>query len=151
MNKADLTRELKNLASAFWRLIEPPVLVVGLESFTVRGLIVSRTGRCGWRIERYAEVELETAVRRNRTRLMRLFEKLPADEARRVLLVSDEVSLMQVELPPVEPRRGRRPNEPAWLVHTAACLAQVCGIVLAGFADGTSRNAAELFRFPQRE
>lgn len=49
-----------------------------------------------------------------------------------------------------EPRRGRRPNEPAWLVHTAACLAQVCGIDLAGFADGTSRNAAELFRFPER-
>jgi TatD DNase family protein len=50
-----------------------------------------------------------------------------------------------------EPQRGRRPNEPAWLVHTAACLAQVRGTDPASFADWTSRNAAELFRFPERE
>jgi len=49
-----------------------------------------------------------------------------------------------------EPRRGRQPNEPAWLVHTAARLAEVCGMDLASFADRTSANAARLFRLPKR-
>jgi TatD DNase family protein len=47
-----------------------------------------------------------------------------------------------------EPKRGRQPNEPAWLVHTAARLAEVCGMDLASFADLTSANAATLFRLP---
>ena len=108
MNTADLSQQLKSLEAAFWRAWDAPVLLVAPEPFAVRGLIVSRVGRLRWRIERYAEVELDTSVRRTRARLMRLFEKLPAEEARRVLVVSDEVSLMQVELPAVPPRRGRR-------------------------------------------
>lgn len=49
-----------------------------------------------------------------------------------------------------EPKRGRQPNEPAWVVHTAACLADVRGTDVAGFADLTMANAAQLFRFPAR-
>jgi TatD DNase family protein len=49
-----------------------------------------------------------------------------------------------------EPQRGRRPNEPAWLVHTATRLAEVCDTDLASFAGWTSANAARLFRFPER-
>lgn len=49
-----------------------------------------------------------------------------------------------------EPLRGRKPNEPAWIVHTAACLADVRGLPLAQFAALTSANAADLFRFPDR-
>ena len=49
-----------------------------------------------------------------------------------------------------EPHRGRKPNEPAWIVHTAACLADVRGLTLAQFAARTSANAADLFRFPDR-
>jgi TatD DNase family protein len=42
------------------------------------------------------------------------------------------------------PKRGSR-NEPAFVVHTAACLAQRRGISLEAFAEQTTRNAMELF------
>ena len=47
-----------------------------------------------------------------------------------------------------EPFRGKRPNEPARVVHTAACLAQVRGVSLAAFAEQTSANARTLFNLP---
>lgn len=47
-----------------------------------------------------------------------------------------------------EPLRGRHPNEPSRLVHTAACLAEVCGVPLAELAARTTANARELFRVP---
>jgi TatD DNase family protein len=43
------------------------------------------------------------------------------------------------------PLRGRR-NEPAHLMHTAACLAGVVGMPLAEFAEQTTANARRLFR-----
>lgn len=43
------------------------------------------------------------------------------------------------------PKRGQRPNEPALVVHTAACLAEVLDMPLADLAVQTSRNACELF------
>jgi TatD DNase family protein len=43
------------------------------------------------------------------------------------------------------PLRGKR-NEPAHVVHTAACLAQVRGIELATLAEHTTRNAEALLR-----
>jgi len=48
------------------------------------------------------------------------------------------------------PRRGHRPNEPALLLHTAACLAEVRGVDVARLAEVTTANAAQLFRFPKR-
>jgi len=48
------------------------------------------------------------------------------------------------------PRRGHQPNEPALLLHTAACLAEVRGMDPARFADLTTANATRLFRFPER-
>jgi TatD DNase family protein len=44
-----------------------------------------------------------------------------------------------------EPFRGKRPNEPARVVHTAECLAQVRGVSLADFAAQTTANARKLF------
>ena len=44
-----------------------------------------------------------------------------------------------------EPFRGKRPNEPARVVHTAQCLADVRGVSLADFARQTTANAATLF------
>jgi TatD DNase family protein len=44
------------------------------------------------------------------------------------------------------PKRGQRPNEPALVVHTAACLAETCGVDLELLAEQTTANAAELFR-----
>jgi TatD DNase family protein len=42
------------------------------------------------------------------------------------------------------PLRGKR-NEPANVVHAAACLAGACNIGLAALADQTTRNAQNLF------
>jgi TatD DNase family protein len=44
-----------------------------------------------------------------------------------------------------EPFRGKRSNEPARVVHTAECLAQVRGVSLAGLAEQTTANARALF------
>jgi TatD DNase family protein len=43
------------------------------------------------------------------------------------------------------PYRGRRPNEPALLVHTAQCLAAVRGVTLEALAQSTRANACRLF------
>jgi TatD DNase family protein len=43
------------------------------------------------------------------------------------------------------PQRGKKPNEPAWLVHTAQCLANVRGVPLEVFAECTTANARRLF------
>lgn len=45
-----------------------------------------------------------------------------------------------------EPLRGRRPNEPAHVAYTAACLAEVRSLTLAELARHTTANAQALFR-----
>jgi len=45
-----------------------------------------------------------------------------------------------------EPFRGKRPNEPARVVHTAECLATVRGMTLDEFARQTTASALALFR-----
>ena len=42
------------------------------------------------------------------------------------------------------PQRGKR-NEPAWVVHTAECLAEVKGITIEELAEGTTENAIRFF------
>jgi TatD DNase family protein len=44
-----------------------------------------------------------------------------------------------------EPFRGKRPNEPARVVHTAACLAEVRGMTFDELAKQTTSNAGMLF------
>jgi TatD DNase family protein len=46
-----------------------------------------------------------------------------------------------------EPLRGK-PNEPARVVHTAECLAELHGLTLEQFAEKTSANAKLLFGLP---
>jgi len=44
-----------------------------------------------------------------------------------------------------EPVRGKRPNQPAYLRHTAECVAQVLGVSLEELARQTTANANQLF------
>jgi TatD DNase family protein len=61
--------------------------------------------------------------------------KVPLD---RLLIETDSPYLAPV------PVRGRR-NEPAFVAHTAACLAQVLGLQLEQVTEQTTRNARALF------
>ncbi len=65
--------------------------------------------------------------------------------------IPDDRILIETDSPYLapHPQRGQKPNEPALLVHTAACLAEVRGTELACFRDITTANAAGLFRFPE--
>jgi TatD DNase family protein len=45
------------------------------------------------------------------------------------------------------PHRGKR-NEPGYVVHTAACLAEVKGVPPAVIDEHTTRNARALFGLP---
>lgn len=63
--------------------------------------------------------------------------EIPAD---RLLVETDSPYLSP------EPFRGKRPNEPARVVHTARCLAEARGIGLAELAAQTTTNARALFR-----
>lgn len=64
--------------------------------------------------------------------------------------IPDDRILIETDSPYLAPvlHRGRRPNEPAWVVHTAACLAEARGTPLDAFAALTTANATALFRFP---
>ena len=44
-----------------------------------------------------------------------------------------------------EPNRSKRPNEPAFVVHTAKCLAETVGITAKELAEITTENAKRLF------
>jgi TatD DNase family protein len=62
--------------------------------------------------------------------------------------IPDNRILIETDSPYLSPHplRGKR-NEPANLVHTAACLADARGISVEAFAALTTHNARSLFRF----
>jgi TatD DNase family protein len=61
--------------------------------------------------------------------------------------VPDDRILIETDSPYLSPHphRGVRRNEPALIVHTAACLAEVRGVELATFAEQTWANSLALF------
>ena len=63
--------------------------------------------------------------------------KIPAD---RILIETDSPYLSP------EPFRGKRPNEPARVVHIAECLARARGVPLEEFVRQTAENARSLFK-----
>ncbi len=61
--------------------------------------------------------------------------------------IPDERLLVETDCPYLspEPVRGKRPNEPANVRHTAECLAKVRGVTLQRLAELTTANARTLF------
>ena len=63
--------------------------------------------------------------------------------AERLLVETDSPYLVPV------PLRGKlKRNEPAYVIHTGACLAQLKGLSADAMAEATSRNACGLFKLP---
>ena len=66
-----------------------------------------------------------------------------------VPLVPDDRLLIETDAPFLAPQPVRgKPNEPAYLAHTAAHLAKLRGISVEALGTLTSRNARHLFRLP---
>ncbi len=75
---------------------------------------------------------------KNAQALREVAARVPPD---RVLVETDSPYLAPV------PLRGRR-NEPAFVAHTAACLAGLLGLDVAALAERTTANARTLFGVP---
>ncbi len=71
------------------------------------------------------------------TELRSVASTIPAD---RILIETDAPYLAP------HPCRGRRPNEPELIRHTAICLAEVRGMAPEEFSEQTYHNAARLFQ-----
>ena len=66
-----------------------------------------------------------------------------------VPLVPDDRLLIETDAPFLAPQPVRgKPNEPAYLAHTAAHVAAVRGISVEALGALTSRNARQVFRLP---
>jgi TatD DNase family protein len=71
-----------------------------------------------------------------------------ADELRDIArLIPEDRIVIETDSPYLapHPHRGKKPNEPAWLGHTAQCLADARGVPLEVFAEHTTANARRLF------
>jgi TatD DNase family protein len=68
--------------------------------------------------------------------LRRVAVRIPTD---RILVETDSPYLSP------HPHRGKRPNQPAMVAHTAACIAQVRGVSAEQFGELTTQNARRVF------
>jgi TatD DNase family protein len=63
-----------------------------------------------------------------------------------VELVPDDRLLLETDAPFLAPQPVRgMPNEPAYVAHTAACVARLRGVTVEALGQMTSRNAQRLF------
>lgn len=69
--------------------------------------------------------------------LRQIAREIPAD---RILIETDAPYLSP------HPKRGIRPNEPAFVQHTAECLAETRGVSTSDFCQQTYENAVRFFR-----
>lgn len=109
----------------------------------IRGIMHSFTG--GWELAKsFLDLGLHISFAgmvtfKNGTDLRHVAMRVPAD---RLLIETDSPYLSP------EPLRGKRPNEPARVVHTASVVAEVRGLSVEELGDLTANNAQELFRWP---
>jgi TatD DNase family protein len=71
-----------------------------------------------------------------------------SDDLRRVAAsVPEDRLLVETDAPYLspEPHRGKKPNRPAWVVHTLARIADARGASAERLAEATYRNACRLF------
>jgi TatD DNase family protein len=76
-----------------------------------------------------------------------------SDELRKVAMLLPEDQLMiETDSPYLspEPLRSVRPNEPAHLIHTAACIAKARDISIERLAELTTANTRRFFSLPVR-
>lgn len=71
--------------------------------------------------------------------LREIVRRVPAD---RLLVETDAPYLSP------EPMRGKFPNEPAWVMHTAAAVAEVRGVAIEEIDRLTTANCRNLFGWP---
>jgi TatD DNase family protein len=64
--------------------------------------------------------------------------------------VPDGRLLIETDCPYLSPHplRSKRPNEPSYIVHTAACLAEVRGVTPEELGEQTTANARRFFNLP---
>jgi len=99
--------------------------------FTGTEAEVARAAECGWRISFTGIVTF-----RDSTALQGLAKAYPETD---LMIETDSPYLSPV------PVRGRRPNEPANLVHTARFLADLRGVPFETLVEQTSRNTERFF------
>ena len=141
-----LARETKRPVIIHCRECEPDILRMLREDFErhgpVKGVMHSFCGS-----KETAEACLEMGLHlsfagmltyKNAQDLRDMAKALPLD---RLMVETDSPYLAPV------PVRGKR-NEPAFVAHTAACLAGVLGVELEELARRTTANARELFGIP---
>lgn len=99
--------------------------------FTGTAEEATRIAEQGWRISFTGVVTFKRS-----TELQEIAKAYPADQ----LMVETDAPY----LAPV-PNRGKHPNEPSWVAHTARFLAELRGESFEAFADRTTQNAREFF------
>lgn len=98
---------------ALRRMVSSPLLVLVLEEFSVRGIVLEKHSPHSIEIKAFAEVLLDHAGHlSNRIKITKILEKLPIAQVRRVLLVCEEVQCIPLWLP--EPPRKKKSSASWW-------------------------------------
>lgn len=110
------------------------------ESGPIKGIMHSYTGDIEL-AEKFLDMGLHISFAgmltfKKSTELRHVASRIPAD---RLLVETDSPYLSP------EPFRGKRPNEPSRVVHTAKMMAEIRGISESDIAELTTNNAMKLF------
>jgi TatD DNase family protein len=123
-----------------------PILVEATANRPLRGVLHSFSGNVDFAASCLAlglDISFSGNVTYKNKKFAPIREAARAIPGDRILIETDSPYLMP------EPLRGRQPcNEPAYVAHTAAFLAELRGQPLAEFLAQTTANARRLFRLP---